>query len=78
MAASSEASTDSGHSEDINVFAPVLANIRLDRLPPFATSVRELFPRTRFHQYKRAAEVIVGRSVKGVCLRNWYSDFAFD
>lgn len=42
MAASSEASTDSGHGEDINVFAPILANIRLDRLPLFATSVREL------------------------------------
>ena len=42
MAASSEGSTDSGHSEDINVFAPILANIRLDRLPLFATSVREL------------------------------------
>lgn len=42
MAASSEGSTDSGHSEDINVFASILANIRLDHLPLFATSVREL------------------------------------
>lgn len=42
MAASSEASTDVGQDEDMNTFAPVIANIRLDRLPLFATSVREL------------------------------------
>lgn len=54
--ASSEGSTDSGHSEDINVFASILANIRLDRLPLFATSVRELEqkpakPRDRIEQF---------------------------
>lgn len=42
MAASSEASTDAGQDEDMDTFAPVLATIRLDRLPRFATSVREL------------------------------------
>lgn len=41
MAASS-ASANSGHDEGMNAFAPILANIRLDRLPLFATSVREL------------------------------------
>ncbi|MCJ1260926.1 hypothetical protein MMC22_000790 [Lobaria immixta] len=40
MAALSEASTDSGHDE--NAFAPIIASIRLDRLPLFATSVRKL------------------------------------
>ncbi len=42
MAASSKASTDSGHDEGIKAFAPIIASIHLDRLPLFATSVREL------------------------------------
>lgn len=42
MAASIEASTDSGNDEGMNAFAPILANIRLDLIPLFATSVHEL------------------------------------
>lgn len=45
MAASSGVSTDAGHDADMDAFAPILAGIRLDRLPLFATSVRELEPK---------------------------------